>query len=201
MENNISAKIKLIILPIALYTIFSINPQKTFSQDILHDCPPGAILKIDTLLEYTVYSCIIDDSLHGIAKGYYRDGILKFENHWDRGKPVGIWKEWDKKGNLYSTTEYENGLKHGNEIFYFEDGKKKVKTSYQNGIKHGRIDQWNEDGNHLIEGNFENGSEDGLWFIRKNENKIVAIQYNKGQKLFEREQDWKKIKLPKVKYK
>ncbi len=45
------------------------------------------------------------------------------------------------------------------------------------------------------------GLEDGLWFIRKDENKIVATQYQKGKQLFEREQVWKNKKLPKVKYK
>jgi len=183
-----------------LTIIIALLPLTIFCQEIEHICPPNTELKVDTFPEYTVYQCIANDVQEGTSKAYNNEGILKFENHWKKGKAVGIWKEWDKKGNLWSTTVYENGAKNGLEIFYYNNGNKKVETTFQNGIKHGIINQWNEFGVHLITGNFEMGLEDGLWFIRKNETKIVATQFQNGQQLFEQEQDWTDKDLPIVIY-
>ncbi|MGB5242452.1 MAG: hypothetical protein WBN28_13870 [Lutimonas sp.] len=50
-----------------------------------------------------------DNRVEGPVKFFYEDGSLKSEGqylHWK--KPIGLWKYYDKKGNLVQTMTYTN---------------------------------------------------------------------------------------------
>lgn len=44
---------------------------------------------------------------HGIWEKYYKNGMIKERRFYERGKPVGIWSIWDKKGILFVETNFE----------------------------------------------------------------------------------------------
>jgi len=44
---------------------------------------------------------------HGIQEKYYKNGKIKERRFYKRGKPVGIWSIWDKKGILFVETNFE----------------------------------------------------------------------------------------------
>lgn len=61
--------------------------------------------------EITYKNCHFD----GINRSWYPNGYLEYEQFFDEGEPVGIWHQWDEKGNVVSEANYDtlmdkNGL-------------------------------------------------------------------------------------------
>jgi antitoxin component YwqK of YwqJK toxin-antitoxin module len=122
---------------------------------------------------------------HGIWRHYYDDGVLRLEGSYKRGLEHGYFKEYDRSGNLLTTTKYENGVKieDAKELVkldvrkdYYPSGQVKISASYN---KEGKLEgvrrEFNEDGtidksyifrNGIMIGEgivTEKGERDGYW--------------------------------------
>jgi len=47
---------------------------------------------------------MVNDLPEGYWEWYRTDGTLKRSGYFDKGEPIGEWKTYDEKGNLYKTT-------------------------------------------------------------------------------------------------
>lgn len=50
-----------------------------------------------------------EGKLHGIIKSFYESGELEWEGTMKKNQPIGIWKHFDKEGNLVETRNTELG--------------------------------------------------------------------------------------------
>ena len=53
---------------------------------------------------------------------------------------------WFRNGQLWSETEYKNGIKHGMSRNWRENGQLFYEEEYKHGIKHGMSRNWHENG-------------------------------------------------------
>ena len=58
------------------------------------------------------------------------------------GKEVGLWKYWDKSGNLVRETEYYLGLPNGRVTYYYIGGIKENEGFFKRGFKEGKYSEW-----------------------------------------------------------
>ncbi|MBP7102068.1 MAG: hypothetical protein KBA86_02365 [Bacteroidales bacterium] len=70
----------------------------------------------------------------GEWKSYYYSGnVCYISNYNNEGKEAGLWVDYTRDGKIEAQTNYENGKKHGEEIFYY-NGILMYKNIYKNGI-------------------------------------------------------------------
>lgn len=62
------------------------------------------------------------DGISGIYKQYYPNGVLEKECYHNNDKYEGEHKRYNDKGDLQEITTYINGLRHGKNIEYYENG-------------------------------------------------------------------------------
>ena len=146
-----------------------------------HDCPPDSKLKKEKVGKEIICMCASDDVLNGKTVGYYSNGKLKFENHWEKGIKAGVWKEWNKKGVLVMEAAYASGKQNGVESYFYDKGDIRVLTTFEDGKKNGRIAEWFENGVQNTEGSFKDNKQHGIWLFRMPDNKTVAVvRFNEG---------------------
>ncbi len=66
-------------------------------------------------------------------------------------------------GNVYSTTDYLYGIKHGNYTRYYADGKKNIEGKYFNGEFHGDWIWYHDNGEISMKGSYFHGDHTGNW--------------------------------------
>ena len=135
----------------------------------------GMIFKIRTNCEYVIKNGLFISSKgyyknnqisqetqrNGICKFYYKNGVIKYTGNMVEGWEDGIWKYFDKKGNL----EREETFKEGIEITrkkYRKNGllwDEMEWTSDNSGI----YKLYNSEGFLIEEGTLKNGKEEGVW--------------------------------------
>lgn len=80
-------------------------------------------------------------------KEYSKDGILLIEGFLDSlNLKNGVWKEYDKKGNLYVEERYLKGKRHGEYKCYHENGNLWCYGRFKEGMKEGEFKIFAEDG-------------------------------------------------------
>lgn len=102
--------------------------------------------------------------------------IAKSGGYNSEGKPHGVHRKYDEKGEVESSKIYEhgalvgegivqkNGNKNGNWKLYYPSGKKLAEGEYNNGKKIGYWKFYYENGVIETEGEYaKNGKQDGLW--------------------------------------
>lgn len=61
---------------------------------------------------------------HGLWQSWYRNGQLRSQVRFDKGKPIGVYKHWHENGQLAQTVPYDAaGLPHGTIRWWNKDGK------------------------------------------------------------------------------
>ena len=134
----------------------------------------GMIFKIRTNCEYVIKNGLFISSKgyyknnqisqetqrNGICKFYYKNGVIKYTGNMVEGWYDGIWKYFDKKGNL----EREDTFKEGNQIT--EKGYNK------NGLLNYEL-EWKNENSYIIkyyykgflyeEGTIKNKKKEGVW--------------------------------------
>ena len=71
-----------------------------------------------------------------------------------------------------------NGLKNGEWVSYFQNGKIQSICHFKDGIPHGPIIVYNEKGDELYRGNFDNGSKIGEWvFTDPATSKVIKKEF------------------------
>ena len=94
----------------------------------------------------------------------------------NEGKPHGVHREYDDKGEVKASKIYNNGVlsgvgivqkngnKNGDWILYYSDGSKQAEGKYKDGKKIGYWKHYYENGNIESEGGYSSsGKQDGLW--------------------------------------
>ncbi len=91
-----------------------------------------------------------------ISKIAYIDGLMN-----------GICKIWYGKNHLMEEREFKNGAKHGHQVAYWENGKKKFEFTAVNDAYEGELREWNVKGDLIHLATFKNGQEEGpqkMWY-------------------------------------
>jgi len=111
-----------------------------------------------------------DETGKELAKGMYeygeKDGFWSYKNgaatekgtYYD-GKRHGIWKQWFGDGTLASEIEYDQDLRSGKAVTYWENGIVKNKGKYLSGLKDGIWYQYDEEGTLFLTTQFKEGLE------------------------------------------
>ncbi len=102
--------------------------------------------------------------------------IAKSGGYNKEGKPHGVHRKFDEKGNVKSSKIFENGIlsgsgivkkngqKDGDWVMFYANGKKLSEGKFKNGKKIGFWKYYYENGNLETEGEYNlNGKQDGLW--------------------------------------
>ncbi len=101
---------------------------------------------------------VLDSLRHGITKNYDRNGNLlstvTYENNVRNGKVTNYYVPTD---NVYSTFEYVDGVKQGDEIWFYESGKEYRVTPYADGKINGIQKYYYESGQLMAEVPYKNG--------------------------------------------
>ena len=74
---------------------------------------------------------------HGVAHGYYPNGIIASEIPYVNGQIEGIYREFYDDGSLKSQCEYLQGKKHGTFSGYYSKGQLKINQEWVEGKKEG----------------------------------------------------------------
>lgn len=113
------------------------------------------------------------DVKEGTAYIYFPDGKIQQTISYNEGKKEGFSKEFDKYGNVITLMEYNNdflisrekinrtdskGLKQGNWIDFYPDGKKKAEKFYKDDLLHGYYKEYDLKGNLVLTMLYDNGS-------------------------------------------
>ncbi len=112
---------------------------------------------VDKIRSYTEWK---NDILHG-RKMYYDLGFKIVENY-SYGQLNGIREEYWPNGDLRVTTSYLNGIKHGPEIGYYNDGRKKSLINWNTGLENGICQCWHPNGVKEEESTYSNGKQTGI---------------------------------------
>lgn len=103
---------------------------------------------------------------HGPWKWFYENGIVKSEGVYKNGLKNGLFKEYDKQGNLKKIEKFVDDLKQesAEEVArldlrrdYFPTGKVKVEATYRNGVPEGIRREFDENGTVVRSFIFRNG--------------------------------------------
>ncbi len=82
---------------------------------------------------------------------YYPDGQKYMEGPLLEGKRHGKWQSWYKSGMLWSTGDFEAGLRQGRGTIYHSNGKKFMEGNYLHGKRVGKWKFWDQAGNSITE--------------------------------------------------
>ncbi len=133
---------------------------------------------------------------HGSHRIYFKTGKLNIKGRYRNNNPHGIWTEYTVNSKPYRVQNLDNGLNHGDFIFYV-NGEKVWANKYYKGIPMGehryyRFDvmvthgcytdgmksgAWNyfyESGELGATGNFEENKMHGLWKFFNREQKLIG---------------------------
>ena len=114
---------------------------------------------------------------------YYNNAeILILEEGYKMDVLHGVQKLfYPSNGQLMEQRTFNDGLKHGEWLKYFEDGKKWLVANYENGELTGEFEMYKSDGKPELKGTYELGVRHGRWLMY-NENGSVRTQdiYHQG---------------------
>ncbi len=95
----------------------------------------------------------------------FSNGQKKAEGVLSQGIEQGLWKFWDKKGNLDQEVTYKDGEFEGPYVSYHENGKKKEEGSFDHNHIHGTFKTWYDTGDLESQGYYHFGIKDSIWFF------------------------------------
>ncbi|MEN8929003.1 MAG: toxin-antitoxin system YwqK family antitoxin [Flavobacteriales bacterium] len=116
-----------------------------------------------------------NNSLDGLSKTWYENGILSEESTYKSGKKDGLCKIWYENGLLAEESTYKNDEKDGLCKIWFINGQLKVESLYKNGqeIKKGKYLEYYKNGQTKYEYNYNENSEfDGLYMSYEENGRI-----------------------------
>jgi len=125
---------------------------------------------ITLFLISTLFSCT------DIHKEYYSNGVIKSEIEYIEKIPNGVYKKYDRKGNLIEKGNFLNGKMNGICIWYYDNGFIDTKAEYLNGVENGTITKYNKAGILQDSGRMINGKQEGLTYRFFPNGKLNIIQ-------------------------
>jgi antitoxin component YwqK of YwqJK toxin-antitoxin module len=103
------------------------------------------------------------DKETGPARGYFRDGKLRFEGAYVDGAEDGEWTTYHGDGTIASRGRYARGKKTGRWIYNYAGGVKKEEGDYEDGAPSGVWTSYHPNGTRAAEGAYASGKRDGTW--------------------------------------
>lgn len=75
----------------------------------------------------------------------------------------GLWRYWDRQGNLEEERNYVKGVLHGEVILYYSNGKPKQKGYFKEGLQDSLFVKWHQNGVIEQQGYYKNDRAIGDW--------------------------------------
>lgn len=117
--------------------------------------------------------------VHGIYIEYNSDGdTLKFQEFADN-LPNGLKKEYYLESKVKKISNYQNGLLHGCQIRFAENGNKELAIAYYEGKKDGSWTYYFDDQKIARSEEWEKGEKEGAFKTFNNMDKLISEQYFK----------------------
>lgn len=111
---------------------------------------------------------------------HYPDGEKKSEGQLKKGKKDGLWKFYDRLGNISSEEKYKDGETLETTTFY-RNGKINTVTRYKDGEQHGYYESYFYNGNPYIKGWMIKGEMEGYWYYYNQDGTLEKkLYYLKG---------------------
>lgn len=93
-------------------------------------------------------------------------------------------KRFYRNDVLIREVNFKNGIRHGSEKMFMDDGSLFLHVNYKNNEKHGTYIQYAVfDGSKLIDANYKNGKKDGDFIVTRNDTKIKYHYVHKNGRL------------------
>jgi antitoxin component YwqK of YwqJK toxin-antitoxin module len=123
---------------------------------------------------------------NGIVKVYYMgENGVKFidEFEYKNKKKHGKWISWnDSEGYKNKEGVYKNGLKHGNEIWFYKNGRKLAEMGYKNDKLDGKCLGYYDNGKKFIEENYKDGEKHGKYICWDDSGAVLSEEiYQEGK--------------------
>lgn len=107
---------------------------------------------------------------------YYPNGDKKGEGIMKKGKKDGLWKYYDRKGNLESEETFKNGKITENKN-YFKNGQLKNFTRYKGDVREGLYEAYYYTGTTYIKGWMNKDEQNGYWYYYYPDGTLEKILY------------------------
>ncbi len=95
--------------------------------------------------------------------GYFEDGTKRFEGDYDGSEQNGLWKYYDRYGNLASEEPYVKGKTEGLLKTYHPNGKLEYQVKYINDARDGYYEEYFPNGKMAEQGWYKEGNKIGNW--------------------------------------
>lgn len=116
---------------------------------------------------YDKNGSIINEGKRKLTKfpftGYFEDGTKRFEGDYDGSEQNGIWKYYDRYGNLSSEEPYLKGATNGLLKSYHQNGKLNYQVNYKAGLRDGYYEEYFPNGKMAEQGWYVDGEKEGYW--------------------------------------
>ncbi|HEY8511241.1 MAG TPA: tetratricopeptide repeat protein [Cyclobacteriaceae bacterium] len=117
------------------------------------------------------------------ARGYYRDGQLRFEGSYREGKPDGHWKYYYRTGAVEKEYTIVTGKTEGKFTEYYLSGKVKFEQHFSEGEPHGYSVEYYENGQPKEAGWYQFGQREQQWLSWYRDGTLKSDEYYRGGSL------------------
>jgi len=121
------------------------------------------------------YFSDVDEKL--VSEEHYKNGLLD-------GKSTTY---YINKGKPFEVVAYEKGIKNGEWVKYFMDGKIMTRTFYVDGKLQGTFVNYDPNGTLIVKGQYNNGEMDGTWLYYDEKGKLYRKEVYKTGRLLNAE--------------
>ena len=104
----------------------------------------------------------LDDSLHNTIKGYYLNGVTQYIKHYNRGVRNGEAISYYDNGKTEQIASFVNDMPHGPVIAFYPDSVLRYIKEYNMGVPHGRFYLFHRNGCAASEDYYKNGQHDSI---------------------------------------
>ena len=95
---------------------------------------------------------------------FYANGAIDSAGIYQNDIKVGTWLKYYENGNMQFSTEYsQEGKKEGRERYFNSEGAIMAEYIYRNNVPEGRYTEYFKGGGIAVEGQFKNGLREGDW--------------------------------------
>ena len=117
--------------------------------------------------------------LVGVRKVFFPDGGLAEEQHYSNDLAEGYWVQFFPTGKKREESVYAKGKRNGVFNAYYPSGRLSVTGHYSNDMREGTWKFWDENGKLLQEVAFTNGETKNAWWNEKDNKKLEELEHNR----------------------
>jgi antitoxin component YwqK of YwqJK toxin-antitoxin module len=122
-----------------------------------------------------------DNSFHGIGRTWHKDGSIECQEEYVNGLRTGVKRQWYQSGKMQTEKHYKRGLLHGPSKEWYENGNFKEYRTYENGRTEGDLREWRSNGRLEYHGKYSNGLKHGYQKQWDENGKLITEEvYTRG---------------------